>query len=374
MTGSPKKILLVQLFSNGDCLYATTIAKQIKTDFPGCHLTWAIASFCKEIIANNPYVDEVMEISTIAKNDVVAFRAFKRIVAKQKKQGLYDEVFVTQNMDTNQAFYDGTIRGNALKAYPNPITVPVTPVLVLSEKEIQTAKKFAEQNTLSNYKNIVLFEYAPQSGQSAITKDFAISIAEGLVVDKKTAVILSSANIVSHTHNAIIDGSSLTLRETAALTHYCTFLLGSSSGITWISTSEGAKQLPMVQLLNANTSWVNPISRDFKRYHFSTKYVIELLNFTEAKIIDCVQYAINDFEGAKNKFNEPIPLHFKTTGHIVYNLLCYAEFGAIYKHIQINKAVYGNNISFYKEVILQFIIFPFKLIRNVVAKRLQLHQ
>ena len=29
------KILLVQLYSNGDCLYATTVAQQIKKDFPG---------------------------------------------------------------------------------------------------------------------------------------------------------------------------------------------------------------------------------------------------------------------------------------------------------------------------------------------------
>ncbi|MEO7049339.1 MAG: hypothetical protein ABI091_28810, partial [Ferruginibacter sp.] len=62
MTNSPQKnILLVQLFSNGDCLYATAIARQIKNDFPGCKLSWAIASFCKNIIAHNPYVDEVLE-------------------------------------------------------------------------------------------------------------------------------------------------------------------------------------------------------------------------------------------------------------------------------------------------------------------------
>ena len=50
INNEPKNILLVQLFSNGDCLYATTIARQIKQDYPGCKLTWAIASFCKDII------------------------------------------------------------------------------------------------------------------------------------------------------------------------------------------------------------------------------------------------------------------------------------------------------------------------------------
>ena len=34
------KILLVQLFSNGDCLYATSVARQIKKDFPGHATSW----------------------------------------------------------------------------------------------------------------------------------------------------------------------------------------------------------------------------------------------------------------------------------------------------------------------------------------------
>ncbi|MEQ1577992.1 MAG: hypothetical protein ABL894_10090, partial [Hyphomicrobium sp.] len=56
------RILLGQLGSNGDCLYATTIARQIKKDFPGCHLTWAISSLCTRVLDNNPDVDEVWEV------------------------------------------------------------------------------------------------------------------------------------------------------------------------------------------------------------------------------------------------------------------------------------------------------------------------
>src|SRR5450432_4224190 len=130
-----QKILLVHLFSNGDCLYATTVARQIKNDYPGCHLTWAIAGFCKSIIANNPYVDEIMEVNQVAKNDVVAFRKFKREVQKRQTKGEFDLVFITHNMDTNQAFYNGCIRSSILDAYPNPITVPVQPVLHLNETE-----------------------------------------------------------------------------------------------------------------------------------------------------------------------------------------------------------------------------------------------
>lgn len=365
-----KKILLVQLYSNGDCLYATAIARQIKQDYPGCHLTWAISSFCKSIIAHNPYVDEILEVKEVPKNDTPAIRRFKRKVQQWKQKGDFDELFITHNADTNHAFYDGCIRSSIFRAYPKPITVPVTPVLRLTAEEINKATQFAEQHELGIYRNVVLFEFAPQSGQSKMTKEMAVRIAERLVLQPGTAVILSSANQVVHDDKAVIDGSSLTLRETAALTHHCSLLLGSSSGITWISTADTAKLLPMVQLLNPDTMWVNPISRDFERFHLPTEKVIELLSFDEDKIINCVEAALRDFSNARTFFNQPVPLHFRTTRGITCNLLTYLEFGAIARHIKVNREVYGDNIQFYLALISGFLVFPFRLIKNLVSKRL----
>jgi len=57
-----QRVLLVHLTSNGDCLMATTVARQIKNDYPGCHLTWAISRQCKQVIENNPFVDEIWSV------------------------------------------------------------------------------------------------------------------------------------------------------------------------------------------------------------------------------------------------------------------------------------------------------------------------
>lgn len=58
-----KKILLAHLNSNGDILYSTTIAKQIKeVDYIGCHLTWAVGSCCKSMLKENPHVDTIWEV------------------------------------------------------------------------------------------------------------------------------------------------------------------------------------------------------------------------------------------------------------------------------------------------------------------------
>lgn len=361
------KILLVHLYSNGDCLYATTVARQIKQDFPGSHLTWAIAGFCRSIIANNVNVDDILEIDHIAKDDVAAFRKFRKEI---KKDTSFDKIFITHNIDTNLALYDGSIRSGILRAYPNPITVPVQPVLTLYPEEIEKASAFAARHRLQDYKQIILFEFAPQSKQIKISKQLSISIAENLTEDPGVAIILSSANKIEHPRKNIIDGSELTLRETAALTHYCTMLLGCSSGITWISTSSAAKQLPMIQLINPEGAWLNPVSRDFKRFGLDISQLIELTGINEKEIVECTRAAIENFAVARKKYNRDLPVNFKTTRKIVYNLLCYFEFGAIAKHIKVNREVYGDKFSFYTEVVLGFVTAPFKLIKNIFYKRI----
>jgi hypothetical protein len=366
---NPRRILLVQLYSNGDCLYATAVARQIKTDYPGCHLTWLIAGFCQHIIDLNPYVDQVLVTDDVPKNDVITFRKLKKKVFKEKKEGLWDEVFITHNMDDNQALYDGTIRGMVFRAYPKPISVPIQPILVLSEEEKGNVKKFADKNKLSQFRNVILWEYAPQSGQSVLSFEFVQHVAASLTQHPDVCVILSSANKFSGSER-IFDGSTLSVRENAELTYYCTLLIGCSSGITWLSTSTGAKQLPMLQLLDPQAYFRNAPSTDFTRYGIVTGELIELINFNEDKVVEVVNSMIeNGIPVTKEKYNEPLPVQFKTTRKVVYNMLCYLQFGAIAKHYTINKNIYGRHPEFIKQFFLAFLTFPFKFIGNKWRKR-----
>ena len=362
------KILLVQLFSNGDCLYATTVAKQIKYDYPNCKLTWAIAGFCKDIIANNPYVDTILEVNEVAKNDVKAFRNYKQKLKAEKKSGKWDEIFITTNMDTNLALYDGTIRGMVLRAYKKQITVPLQPIIELSHKEKDNVLAFSKIHCLKNFKNILLWEYAPQSGQSNLNFDMVMKVCKRIIQDDSTCVILSSANKFEG-NKQIIDASSLSIKENAALTHYCTLLIGCSSGITWLTTSNAAKFLPMLQLLNADTIFVNAPSNDFERYKISHNGLIEIYNFSENKIYECVVIILKSGFQSAQYFNEKMPLQFKTTTTIVYNLLVYREFSSIKSHYQIMVSLYGAKLNFLKAFLKGFAIMPFKLVKNLWLKR-----
>ncbi len=364
----PIKILLSQLFSNGDCLFATAVARQIKSDFPNSHLTWDIARFCSRIIENNPYVDGCRIVDEVPKSDAAAFRKYTNRVKHEKKTGKWDELFITTNMGKNLALYDGTIRGMILGAYPHLITVPVQPVLVLSENEKNRVATFANKHLLHTYDQVILWEYAPQSGQSNLTKDSVKEIAAKICTLPSTCVILSSADQFASTHN-IIDASELSPRENAALTHYCTLLIGCSSGITWINTSSAAKFLPMVQLLNPRADFFNPPSLDFKRFGIPVENLIEITTMNTDSVYGCVKHiSENGFASAKNKYNEALPLQFNTTRKVVYNLLCYLEFKSVKKHYEINAKLYKKDPRFIKNFLKALVTFPVKLTRNLLKK------
>ena len=54
-----KKFLIGQLACYGDCLFATTIAKQIRHDYPDSHITWAVSSKYRSIVEHNPDIDKI---------------------------------------------------------------------------------------------------------------------------------------------------------------------------------------------------------------------------------------------------------------------------------------------------------------------------
>lgn len=311
--GLPKNILLGQLTSNGDCLFATTVARQIKTDYPECHLTWAIGSMCRSIIDGNPYVDEVWEIPLTRNEDVAAvWTRFESEARERKRRGDFDEIFLTQIAPANLQNYDGTIRSSIFHAYPNPITVPVTPVIRLSQVEVENVRRFAEYHRLASRTHVVLFECSPKSGQSFVTPEFALEIALKLTNKIPDVCVILSSNVPIHaTDERIIDGSLLSLRENAELTKYSTLLVGCSSGISWLCTSEWAKPLSTIQLINPRAIWFASLVHDYKYWGFPTENIIEMSNYSVDKLFQCIMKVFADgFSAARLTFHQEIKILF----------------------------------------------------------------
>jgi hypothetical protein len=194
-------------------------------------------------------------------------------------------------------------------------------------------------------------------------------VAKKITASPAICIILTSGISFTGT-DSILDASSLSVRENAALTHYCDLLIGCSSGITWITTSSAAKFLPMLQLLDKDAYFLNAPSVDFRRFDIQHKGLIEMGSFTEEKVYDCVTEIINTGFLSAEKYNEVLPLQFNTTKKIVYNLLVYREFGALKKHYRLMESVYGKDPLFRRTFFRALAGAPFKLAANIWKKRI----
>jgi len=293
---------------------ATTIARQIKSDYPNCHLTWLILSRYASAIKNNPFVDAIWEFD-LAPNESIIEDGWYRCKAEAEARqvaGDFDIIFATQTPPDNVANFDGTTRSSAFRNYPHPITVPVTPVIRLLQEEIAHVEHFAEKNQLSRYKHIILFECSPNSGQSFLTLEKGLTLARRLVEAKLDSVVIVSTHLPFESpHKRIISGTCLSYRENAALSHYCTFLVGCSSGITWITTSDAGKRLNTVQFLSRAISLgFASVAYDFEHWGLPTEHILENTTSDDGRMLEIVLAALDDFPAARKKYHQALRPRF----------------------------------------------------------------
>jgi len=308
------RILLGQLGANGDCLYATTIARQIKHDFPGCHLTWAISSLCRRVIDNNPDVDDVWEVPASAWSDIGhAWRMFEREGWNRVARGDFDHAFMTQISPSHLDTYDGTIRPSIFRNYPRPITVPVETVILLTDDEIARTQRWLAQSGLGSSGPRVLFECSSKSGQSFLTPALAVEVAERVIAaNPGVGFILSTNEPIEPPSRRIVHGGELSLRETAYLTHFADLFVGCGSGVTVVATSGVAKPaLANIQVLKASTSVYASFRHDFEYFGKDASHFLETTREDPGRLADIIDTALRDgIEAAKAAHDERIALDF----------------------------------------------------------------
>jgi ADP-heptose:LPS heptosyltransferase len=359
-----KTFLIGQLERFGDCLYATTLAKQIKHDNPDCHIIWAVGAKYKSILDLNPHIDEIWEIPDGNSNyDGIVWNDFETEALKRQATGEFDEIIFSQIAPRNWIKYTGTIRGTILSSYHKPITVSIEPVVKLSEKEVENVKTFAEKHHLKDFEKVVLFECEPGSEQSKINTEFALEVVQNLVEQNKNiCFILSTAQKLSSANANILDASELTFRENAELTHYCHLLIGCSSGITWLSTSDWAKKLPTIQLLNSQLLIFAGLHFDFEVNHLDTSQIIEMTEFDVQNVIDCVKSVIeNGVEKTKKNYHQIYKPSFFDLRNIAVGLIYERKSPReivkfVRNYVRINKTA-GNKISAKYLLLIPYIYF-----------------
>lgn len=308
------RILLGQLGANGDCLYATALARQVRHDYPDAELTWAISAPCRHLLVNNPHVDKVLTIDMPARDrQPAAWAALEREALAGSLSGRYERVILSQIAPANFHRYDGTIRPSIMRAYGAPITVPITPVLRLTPEEIGGVETFSARHGLAGHKHRILIECAALSGQSYMTPTFALDLARQLVARLPDVCVLLSSHLPVDTGGSpvIIDASSLSMRQTAALTHHCSLFIGAGSGLTVVTTSDAAARLPSLILLNGATAMYASFHHDLTYWGEDTGHLIEMADVGIDQVMACVLTMAEGRQAeAKARFHWEAPVHF----------------------------------------------------------------
>jgi hypothetical protein len=308
------RVALVQLVSYGDCLLATLVARQIKRDHPGCHLTWVIGDIFASILDGNPHVDAVHKIVLTSRYEALSsgWEKAKTWVADQVRIGNLEKAYFTQIFPDNLRYYDGLIRTTMYGAYGKPITGPHLPEVFLTEAENRNVADFAVKHCLREFKHVFLFECGPRSGQSPLTPARAEALAHALgKYHPEVVFLMSSKETLVQPSPQVVDASCLTYRENAALARHCTGLVGCSSGITWLTTSTAAKALPMLQILASSTGVFKfaSVAMDFRRLRLDESRVIEMMEPGDTRIMSCIEKWLSEsHSAARRQFHEELVL------------------------------------------------------------------
>ncbi len=308
------RVLLGQLGSNGDCLYATAIARQIKNDFPGCHLTWAIGSLSRGVISNFSEADEIWELPQNSWADMESgWNLFEIEAHELANVRHFDHVFLTQISPARFCNYDGTIRPSIFRNYPSPITVPVDVVISLTEEERDQVDRWFNASCASSSPEVILFECSSKSGQSFLTVEIAVQIAEQITAARQNAVvIISTHEDVKSENRRIISARELSIRQMARLTEHAHLFVGCGSGLTVAATSGAAKaNLPNIQILNRGMSKYGSFRHDFEFFGKPSDHFLELTSEDPSHLgMVAIASLAEGLASAKERFDDPPPLTF----------------------------------------------------------------
>ncbi len=355
-----KRILLGQLGSYGDCLYASSLAAQIKNDYPGCHLTWAIGSLYKDAIALNPFVDAVWEIPLDhPKNMAVAWIAFMEEAQRKYAQNEFNEMIFSQINPGNFKNYDGTIRSSIFRGYSKDIRVPVNPIVRLSTQEVSRAQTFVKHHRLHEQDLVIIFEWEGRSHQTFVDQQFALIVAQQITeCIPRAVVILSGKTSIPGATDRVIDGSQLTIREMAELTHWSHLFLGVSSGLSWMATSTWAKPLPMIQLLRSSTGVYASMVHDAKYHELPTEAILELQECSPSDVCEVVK-AIFDhgFSQARARYHTEMPLDFSWYCEMLKaGLMAHGRWPEVLQSVFYTRERFGSHLQ-----LMQFLDGPVRL-------------
>jgi hypothetical protein len=242
--------------SFGDVINATPIAAQLKKQSPDNEIHWYVSSRCQAALTGNPHIDKIIVIPGNAKPDST-IPATQKALKIAKSKGVYEKIvapapYLRPFWNTQKLMIIDCIRKAAEQDLGiDRWDVPWRPTLNLTSAEVEKAQRWVSKLPK---KRKVLFEYQAESGQSHLKQEWIAPICKAF--GNGWVVILSGKKPSFKLPPNAVDGSVLSIRETAEVFKHVDAMVGVASGITCVCSSSWTDgvNVPWVESCN-NKLW-----------------------------------------------------------------------------------------------------------------------
>ncbi len=274
VTHARKPTIGIAIFHGlGDILNATIIARQIKHDHPNAHLVWFTAEQYAFVLQNNPDIDEIVAMPGKPTQLDAQFNHLHS--ARQ-----WDAFYVPAPYTAYDKFPGGDLTELLLATYDGTITVPLRPVMQLSETEVEHARTWWA--TLPSNRPRILVETEFFSAQSPWDITYARAMIESLRA-LEPVFVFTAKNRPPYLDELAQDypdivWCDLPFRLNAELYNCCDAFIGVSSAISCLANSTWCRaDVPHIEVVNG-PHW----STWHFRHHTRRRIVFDRVQFQAA--------------------------------------------------------------------------------------------
>jgi hypothetical protein len=140
----------------------------------------------------------------------------------------------------------------------------------------------------------------------------------------------------------IVDASPVSFLGNAELVKSCNLLIGCSSGISWLCTSDWAEMPPTIQLLKKETSVFASFVHDHEYQGLDTSRIIEMTDCPAERVADCAVAALSgSFAEARRRYHETIRLSFNYYGKTFRSLIRQGKYDKAWGSVRVTAERYG---------------------------------
>ncbi|MCX7930018.1 MAG: methyltransferase domain-containing protein [Chlorobi bacterium] len=258
--------------SLGDIINATIIARQIKADYPDSHLVWITAEQYAFILDQNPDVDEIITVAGNPKDLDTRIEELRTIRPWSR--------FYVPAPYLVRTLPGGDLTELMLASYDGKLTVPLRPVLVLTDEEVEHARQWWAQ--LPTDRPRVLVETEFFSAQSPWNREYALDMIRALAPLHPVFVFTAKnrpvdLDILQAEYPDIL-WCDLPFRLNAELYNLCDAFIGVSSAISCATNSTWCRaDVPHLEIVSG-PHW----STWHFRHHTRRRICFDRVKFNQA--------------------------------------------------------------------------------------------